>query len=156
MSIGACSYVLHISRREMILVCHASSLYLKLNLLECLLFWGDRSRELKPPLVSGSIIYVPPMLASLARFRTSGKSIVIFWSSCSVWSGLHWLLMAGPGLSQPRFACPPFGVAFWTNRGSSVCSPAVLLLWCSLFVTGSGAKATWNSTGNRWLHTAPT
>ncbi|KAF3596268.1 hypothetical protein DY000_02025200 [Brassica cretica] len=43
MSIGACSSVLHISRREMILVC--------------------------------SIISVPPMLASLARFRTSGKSI---------------------------------------------------------------------------------
>ncbi|KAF2544766.1 hypothetical protein F2Q70_00019284 [Brassica cretica] len=57
-----------------------------------------------------------------------GSRFVIFWSSCSVWSGLHWLLMAGPGLSQPRFACPPLGVAFGTNRGSSVCSPAVLLL----------------------------
>ncbi|CAN7079547.1 unnamed protein product [Brassica oleracea var. botrytis] len=34
-----------------------------------------QSRELKPLLVSGSIISVPPMLASLARFRTSGKSI---------------------------------------------------------------------------------
>ncbi|CAN6875964.1 unnamed protein product [Brassica oleracea] len=41
----------------------------------CKYLMANLQRELKPPLVSGSIIFVPPMLASLARFRTSGKSI---------------------------------------------------------------------------------
>ncbi|CAN6897756.1 unnamed protein product [Brassica oleracea] len=33
--------------------------------------------------------------------------------------------MAGPGLSQPCFACPPFGVAFGMVCGASDCSPVV-------------------------------
>ncbi|CAF2017103.1 unnamed protein product [Brassica oleracea var. botrytis] len=33
--------------------------------------------------------------------------------------------MAGPGLSQPCFACPPFGVAFGKVCGASDCSPVV-------------------------------
>ncbi|KAF3549554.1 hypothetical protein DY000_02002492 [Brassica cretica] len=55
---------------------------------------------------------------------SQGVGLVVFWSKLRLeWTSL--VVMAGPGLSQPCFACPPFGVAFGTVCGASDRSPVV-------------------------------
>lgn len=54
----------------------------------------------------------------------SGSWSVVFWSKLRLeWISL--VVMAGPGLGQSCFACPPFGVAFGMVCGASDRSPVV-------------------------------